>query len=57
MSDRQQPLELLSRHVAIVGIPGSITETCHQLTFMTRALAAVPLPPSLAAPSPWVHGY
>jgi len=57
MSDRQQPLELLSRHVAIVGIPGSITETCHQLTFMTRALAAVPLPPALAAPSPWVHGY
>jgi hypothetical protein len=57
MSDRQQPLELLSRRVAIIGIPGSITETCHQLTFMTRGLAAVLLPPALPTPSPWVHGY
>jgi len=57
MSDRQQPLELLSRRVAIIGIPGSITETCHQLTFMARALVAVPLPPALPTPSPRVHGY
>ncbi len=57
MSDRRQPLELPFRHAAIIGIAGVITETCHQCTFMTRALGAVPLPPMLPLLSIWVHGY
>ena len=57
MSDRRQPLELPFRHAAIIGIAGVITETCHQCTFMTRALGAVPLPRMLPSLSIWVHGY
>lgn len=57
MSDSRQPLELPFRHAAIIGITGMITETCHQCTFMTRALGAVPLPRMLPSLSIWVHGY
>ena len=57
MSDRRQPLEHPFRHAAIIGIACMITETCHQCTFMTRALGAVPLPPMLPSLSIWVHGY